>query len=316
MLPSAMDNLTSPCLPSIWNTGYPAFASLFAMLAALAMQLIEHLAAEHAHKRQQSNAKHDEQAFQDIEKTKEQKDIVPESKGNNVTKSQETLIDSRSCKTPVNVNDAAAVMALSHIHSHHTHTHEGSKDHYPHAHHHHHDHDALHGHDHGDMLMLAGTKDLSTFILEIGITFHSVIIGIALGVSPGNEFTGLLIALCFHQFFEGFALGARLVELQFGTYRHAFIMAFVFALTTPVGCVIGIAISRSYDANSVAALLTQGIFDSISAGILIYMAFVNLIATEMVHDEGFKKLDKSTKWSYFAAMWFGVAVMSIIGIWA
>ncbi|KAJ2956833.1 hypothetical protein NQZ79_g7366 [Umbelopsis isabellina] len=316
MLPSAMDNLTSPCLPSIWNTGYPAFATLFAMLAALAMQLIEHLAAEHAHKRQQANAKHDEQTFHDTEKVMEQQDNTPRPNEKNISKSQETLIDTRPCQTPVNVNDAAAVMALSHIHSHHTHTHEGSKDHYPHSHHHHHAHAASHGHDHGDILMLAGTKDLSTFILEIGITFHSVIIGIALGVSPGDEFTGLLIALCFHQFFEGFALGARLVELQFGTYRHAFIMAFVFALTTPIGCVIGIAISKSYDANSVSALLTQGIFDSVSAGILIYMAFVNLIATEMVHDEGFKKLDKTTKWSYFAAMWFGVAIMSIIGIWA
>jgi zinc transporter 1/2/3 len=93
-------------------------------------------------------------------------------------------------------------------------------------------------------------------------------------------------------------------------------MAFVFAMTTPFGTVIGIGISRTYNANSVSALLTQGIFDAISAGILIYMAFVNLIATEMVHDEGFKKLDKTTKWSYFVAMWIGVAIMSIIGIWA
>lgn len=318
MLPSAMQNLTSPCLPAIWNTGYTAFASLFAMIAALSMQLIEHLASEHAQKRQEANAKLDADALQSAEKIPEP--LHDASATKNITRSQETLISNsgiKSCQTPVNVQDAAAVMALSHIHSHHTHTHDGKNDHYPHAHHHHHPHTETHGHDHGDILLLsAQRKDLSTFILELGITFHSVIIGIALGVSPGDEFTGLLIALCFHQFFEGFALGARLVELAFQTYHHAFIMAFVFAMTTPVGTIIGIAISRSYNANSVAALLTQGIFDSISAGILIYMAFVNLIATEMVHDESFMKLDHATKWSYFAAMWVGVAIMSVIGIWA
>jgi solute carrier family 39 (zinc transporter), member 1/2/3 len=315
MLPSALENLTSPCLPAIWNTGYTAFATLFAMTAALAMQLIEHLASEHAQKRQEENAKQDADAIQSVEKI-----LDPHKDANTsrvITRSQETLIGNKSCQTPVNVQDAAAVMALSHIHSHHTHTHGGSNDHYPHAHHHHHPHTESHGHDHGDILLLAAQrKDLSTFILELGITFHSVIIGIALGVSPGDEFTGLLIALCFHQFFEGFALGARLVELTFQTYRHAFIMAFVFAMTTPVGVVIGVGISQSYNANSVAALLTQGIFDSISAGILIYMAFVNLIATEMVHDESFMKLDHATKWSYFLAMWVGVAIMSVIGIWA
>ncbi|KAH8549058.1 Zinc/iron permease [Umbelopsis sp. PMI_123] len=315
MLPSAMANLTSPCLPAVFNTGYTAFASLFAMTAALAMQLIEHLASEHAQKRQEANAKQDAEASQTVEKIIDpRRDVSHEG---TITRSQETLISHKPCQTPVNVQDAAAVMALSHIHSHHTHTHDGTNDHYPHAHHHHHQHHESHGHDHGDILLLAShRKDLSTFILEIGITFHSVIIGIALGVSPGNEFTGLLIALCFHQFFEGFALGARLVELTFETYRHAFVMAFVFAMTTPIGTVIGIGISQSYNANSTAALLTQGIFDSISAGILIYMAFVNLIATEMVHDESFMKLDHFTKWSYFVAMWVGVAIMSVIGIWA
>lgn len=309
-----MASLTSPCLPEIWNTGYTAFASLFAMTAALAMQLIEHLASEHAQKRQEANAKQDEQVMHQVEKIE-----VPVSGDaiKPITRSQETLIGDKSCQTPVNVQDAAAVMALSHIHSHHTHTHDASNDHYPHAHHHHHPHTESHGHDHGHLLVMNGQrKDISTFILEVGITFHSVIIGIALGVSPGNEFTGLLIALCFHQFFEGFALGARLVELSFETYRHAFVMAFVFAMTTPVGVVVGIGISQTYNANSVSALLTQGIFDSISAGILIYMAFVNLIATEMVHDEGFKRLDSATKWSYFVAMWVGVAIMSVIGIWA
>ena len=57
-------------------------------------------------------------------------------------------------------------------------------------------------------------------------------------------------------------------------------MACVFALTTPVGIAIGLGVSSTYNPNSKAALGTQGVFDSISAGILIYMALVDLIAVD------------------------------------
>lgn len=47
------------------------------------------------------------------------------------------------------------------------------------------------------------------FILEFGVIFHSVFIGLTLAVS-GAEFITLYIVLSFHQTFEGLALGSRL----------------------------------------------------------------------------------------------------------
>uniref|UniRef100_A0A453SPH5 Uncharacterized protein n=1 Tax=Aegilops tauschii subsp. strangulata TaxID=200361 RepID=A0A453SPH5_AEGTS len=45
-------------------------------------------------------------------------------------------------------------------------------------------------------------------ILELGIVSHSVIIGLSLGVSQSPcTIKPLVAALSFHQFFEGFALG-------------------------------------------------------------------------------------------------------------
>jgi zinc transporter 1/2/3 len=35
---------------------------------------------------------------------------------------------------------------------------------------------------------------------------HSIIIGVTLGVTTAPQFLSLLIAISFHQFFEGFAL--------------------------------------------------------------------------------------------------------------
>ncbi|GMF13206.1 unnamed protein product [Phytophthora lilii] len=44
-------------------------------------------------------------------------------------------------------------------------------------------------------------RKLATMIFEAGVAFHSVVIGLDLGISAGPEFKTLMTALCFHQFF-------------------------------------------------------------------------------------------------------------------
>ena len=51
------------------------------------------------------------------------------------------------------------------------------------------------------------------FILEFGVIFHSVFIGLTLAVA-GSNFTVLYIVLTFHQTFEGLGLGSRLATAQ------------------------------------------------------------------------------------------------------
>lgn len=52
--------------------------------------------------------------------------------------------------------------------------------------------------DQGDKMRQMAQR-LQTMVLEGGILTHSVIIGITLGVTADNQFTTLLIAICFHQ---------------------------------------------------------------------------------------------------------------------
>ncbi|KAF9120117.1 hypothetical protein BGX30_003351, partial [Mortierella sp. GBA39] len=134
--------------------------------------------------------------------------------------------------------------------------------------------------------------------------------------STASEFTGLLIALVFHQFFEGFALGARIADLAFDTTYTHYILALIFSLTTPTGVAIGIGISSSYSANSKSSLLVEGIFDSISTGILLYMGYVNLLAIEFNLNGEIRKQSKKIKSFCFLALWAGAAVMAIIGRFA
>ncbi|KAH0990159.1 hypothetical protein GBA52_001642 [Prunus armeniaca] len=119
-------------------------------------------------------------------------------------------------------------------------------------------------------------------ILELGIVSHSVIIGLSLGVSQSTcTIRPLIAALSFHQFFEGFALGGCISQAQIKTLS-ATLMACFFAITTPLGIGVGTAISSFYNPYSTGALITEGILDSLSAGILVYMALVDLIAADFL----------------------------------
>lgn len=50
---------------------------------------------------------------------------------------------------------------------------------------------------------------------------------------------------------------------------RTFVLAIIFTLITPIGIAIGIAVRHSFSQNGKAALLSVGILNSISAGILV-----------------------------------------------
>jgi zinc transporter ZupT len=173
-------------------------------------------------------------------------------------------------------------------------------------------------HHHGIALQDDGQQHkISTYLLELGIALHSVLIGLSLGTAT-DTFIPLFIALCFHQFFEAIALGAQIANLKTSSLRPAIIMIVFYSLTTPVGIAIGIGIhAGTYNPKAVSSLLVTGILDSLAAGILIYVALVNLINAEMgTNAHTFYSLRNRLKFLYFAALYLGVTAMAIIGRWA
>ncbi|KAK8107612.1 uncharacterized protein PG998_009625 [Apiospora kogelbergensis] len=55
---------------------------------------------------------------------------------------------------------------------------------------------------------------VSVLILEAGIIFHSILIGLTLVVAGDSFFVTLFIVVLFHQMFEGIALGTRIATLR------------------------------------------------------------------------------------------------------
>ncbi|KAJ4963859.1 hypothetical protein NE237_023798 [Protea cynaroides] len=149
---------------------------------------------------------------------------------------------------------------------------------------------ATYGHAHGSTAAVVSDKASSKLIghrvisqvLEFGIVAHSVIIGISLDASQSpSKIRPLVVALTFHQFFEGIGLGGCITQAGFKG-RAVVTMSLSFSFTIPVGIALGIAITNGYNENSPTALIVEGILDTSAAGILIYMSLVDLFAANFI----------------------------------
>nr|KAJ3422429.1 hypothetical protein HK105_008074 [Polyrhizophydium stewartii] len=170
------------------------------------------------------------------------------------------------------------------------------------------------GHSHGGLMLHTREKQLVVLLLELGIASHSVIIGLTLGIAT-DEFKTLLIALCFHQFFEGLALSAIVLDAGFRRWTMAFGMVVFYTLTTPAGIALGIVVRESFNANATQTLLATGVLDAVSAGILIYDALVNVIYPHF-SAASFRRASSGFQLVQLLAMYLGCALMSLIGLWA
>ncbi|KND92961.1 Zinc-regulated transporter 1 [Tolypocladium ophioglossoides CBS 100239] len=60
---------------------------------------------------------------------------------------------------------------------------------------------------------------VSILVMEAGILFHSLLIGLTLVVAGDSVFLTLFVVILFHQVFEGLALGTRIATI--GTHEHS-----------------------------------------------------------------------------------------------
>lgn len=91
-------------------------------------------------------------------------------------------------------------------------------------------------------------------------------------------------------------------------------MILFFSLTTPVGIAIGFGISSVYNENSPTALIVEGCLNSVAAGILIYMALVDLLAEDFMNPkvQSRGKLQLGIN----VSLLIGAGLMSLLAKWA
>lgn len=312
MLSGGSDALSDPCLPEFPWSKFP-FSGFFAMIAALVTLLVDFVGTQYYEKKQ------------GLTRVREEQDSAAVNSESETGIVEVGVEDNKDWKGKVFGEEEGGGMHIVGIHAHAAH----------HRHNHPHGQDACdghakvdglghshldghgHGHDHG---FRDGDAESSirhvvvSQILELGIVSHSIIIGLSLGVSQSPcTIRPLIAALSFHQFFEGFALGGCISQAQFNT-QSATLMACFFAVTTPLGIGIGTVIATSYNPRSAGALVVEGILDSLSAGILVYMALVDLIAADFLS----KRMSCNFRLQVvsYLMLFLGAGLMSALAIWA
>ncbi|KAI1661987.1 Zinc/iron permease [Daldinia decipiens] len=164
--------------------------------------------------------------------------------------------------------------------------------------------------------MIYRRMSMNITLLEGGILFHSVFVGMTVSITI-EGFVVLLIAILFHQMFEGLGLGSRIAAVPYpkGSIRP-WLLVFAFGTTAPIGQAIGLAARNSYDPNSAFGLIIVGVFNSISSGLLIYAALVDLLAEDFLSEESSKVLTMKQKKVAFMFVILGAIGMSIVGAFA
>ncbi|KZT04043.1 Zinc/iron permease [Laetiporus sulphureus 93-53] len=152
-------------------------------------------------------------------------------------------------------------------------------------------------------------------MLKMGIMLHLLVIGLTLAITSGPEFTSLVTAIMFHQLFEGLSLEIWIATLPAGDERVLKpALALMFTVTTPVGIAIGLAVFGPGESEGVKVVLLTGVMSTLSAGMLIYAACIEMLVGDFVLDPHLWHSSVSRQALTLCALLAGVAAMGVVGI--
>jgi zinc transporter 1/2/3 len=164
--------------------------------------------------------------------------------------------------------------------------------------------------------MVLKKQSMQITLIEGGILFHSVFVGMTISITA-EGFIVLLIAIVFHQAFEGLGLGSRIAAVPYPSNSwKPWVLVVAFGTTAPIGQAIGLLTRGSYDPNSAFGLIIVGVFNAISSGLLIYAALVDLLAEDFLSEEAQHALKGKDRTMAFIYVLMGAAGMSVVGAFA
>lgn len=94
------------------------------------------------------------------------------------------------------------------------------------------------------------------------------------------------------------------------------LLAGAFALVTPIGMAIGIGALKHFNGNDPATVIALGTLDAFSAGILVWVGVVEMLAHDWMLGGDMSNAKPSTAASGILALVAGMALMSFLGKWA
>ena len=150
-------------------------------------------------------------------------------------------------------------------------------------------------------------------IFESAVALHSIIIGFdlgSLGTDDVSTIKSLMIAVAFHQFFEGFTLGTMIVSFPTIKLSINALLISIYSLTTPIGILIGIFTSSTSEGDH-----AKGIANGLAAGFLFYSGLVGMILEAFSRPIPYA-VAKFNIPIMCTSMMMGAAFMGLLAAWA
>jgi zinc transporter 1/2/3 len=145
------------------------------------------------------------------------------------------------------------------------------------------------------------------YILTLTLTIHALIEGAALGINTTVATTFIIfVAILAHKSSESFALAVILNQSTM-TLKRIIIIVSVFALMTPLGIVLGAALTDGIAQTS--GQLLAAIFNAFAAGTFLYMSTLHHI------NHHHRQHDNENLWEFIFLL-LGISIMAGLAWWA
>ena len=145
----------------------------------------------------------------------------------------------------------------------------------------------------------------SAIVLLAGLGFHSFLAGMSLGAQKDvHSVVDILGPILAHKTLAAAALGSSIVNAH--APNHVFYtLITLFALTTPLGSVVGLAISQFSD-----DMVWASAFKALAAGTFVYVAVIEIIPDALSVKNGLMKL-----LIQFLSLVLGFGLMAMLAVW-
>ena len=174
--------------------------------------------------------------------------------------------------------------------------------------HHHHD-EHLDKHLHGSAL--------SSVALMLALSIHSILEGFSLGLADSRTALSTAVAILLHKVFAGYALGSALTAASDSIHDKVYLtMISIFALSTPLGIIIAVAMSESLSLNDAIVAM----FQAAVAGTFLYISIIEVGMKELLVcrvQAGLSVLavGKRLEVCKLLSFLFGYSAMALLAVW-
>lgn len=151
-----------------------------------------------------------------------------------------------------------------------------------------------------------------SILLIFALCFHSIFEGIAIGVAETQaDAWRALWTICLHKIFAAIAMAIALLRMiPDRPFLYCVVYAFAFAISSPAGVAIGIAI----DATTQGAVADWifAISMGLASGIFIYVSINHLLSKGYTCQ---RKVPMDNPNCKFLAVLLGIGVIAVVMIW-